>query len=179
LGQEAEFRPKDTALSPLGERASRLAGTGEGVKAVNPGPLVTRTIAAHPRRKRRSPARGRTQIAKARDLRHSETASEEVAWRLLRGLRPQGFKFRRQHPVGRYLVDFCCPQRRLIVELEGSIHAQPSQAARDKRRDVELKRLGYAVARFSNGIVREAPQLFVEKVLKLVWSLPNVFTGEL
>ena len=130
-------------------------------------------------RQRRSLARGEVQIAKARELRRNETESEEVAWRLLRTLRFNGFKFRRQHAVGRYIVDFCCPQRRLIVELDGSVHAQPSQTKHDASRDAQLKRMGYTAMRLPNGIVMEAPELFVGKVLDVAWSLPNAFTGEL
>jgi type I restriction enzyme R subunit len=129
--------------------------------------------------RRRSLARSEVQIAKARQLRHQETESEKVAWRLLRTLRFNGFKFRRQHAMGRYIVDFCCPQGRLIVELDGSVHAQPSQTRRDASRDAELKRRGYTVRRFPNRIVLEAPELFLEKVLEVAWSLPNAFTGEL
>jgi len=129
-------------------------------------------------RQRRSLARSEAQIAWARDLRRNQTECEEMAWRLLRTLRFRGFKFRRQHAVGQYVVDFCCPQRRLIVELDGSVHAQPSQARRDASRDAELKRWGYTVRRFPNGIVVEAPELFLEKVLDVAWSLPNVFSGE-
>ena len=131
------------------------------------------------RRQRRSLARSEAQIARARELRRNQTECEEIAWRLLRTLRFSGFKFRRQHAVGQYVVDFCCPQRRLIVELDGSVHAQPSQTKRDASRDAELKRWGYTVMRFPNGIVVEAPELFVKKVLDVAWSLPNVFSGEL
>ena len=137
------------------------------------------TADRQPRRKRRSLERSEAQIVKARDLRKNQTESEEIAWRLLRNLRLKGFKFRRQCAVGHYIVDFCCPQRRLIVELDGSVHAQPSQTARDKCRDIHFEQMGYTVARFPNGIVHEAPELFVEKVLKLAWAVPNVFTGEL
>ena len=132
-----------------------------------------------PCRQRRSLARSEVRIARARELRRNETESEKVAWHLLRTLRFRGFKFRRQHAVGRYIVDFCCPQRRLIVELDGSVHAQPSQTRRDTSRDVELRRMGYTIARFPNGIVMEAPELFERKVLDVAWSLRNVFTGEL
>ena len=130
-------------------------------------------------RQRRSLARSEAQVARARDLRRNETESEEVAWRLLRTLRFKGFKFRRQYAVGPYIVDFCCPQRRLIVELDGSVHAQPSQTRRDASRDAQLERRGYTVMRSPNGIVTEAPELFVRKVLDVAWSQPNVFTGEL
>lgn len=131
-----------------------------------------------PRRKRRSLARGAVQIARARALRQKETESEETTWRLLRTFRFKGFKFRSQHAVGLYIVDFCCPQRRLIVELDGSVHAQPSQTGRDTRRDAQLKNMGYTVARFPNGMVLEAPELFVEKVLNIAWPLPDAFADE-
>jgi very-short-patch-repair endonuclease len=130
-------------------------------------------------RQRRSISRGHAQIARARELRRDETESEKAAWRLLRTLRFKGFKFRRQCAVGRYIVDFCCPQRHLIVELDGSVHAQPSQTRRDASRDAELKPMGYTVTRLPNGIVMEAPELFVGKVLDVAWSLPNAFTGGL
>ena len=88
-----------------------------------------------PYRKSRSPERGVEPVDRARDLRQKETESERTAWYLLRSLRFKGFKFRRQHPIGQFIVDFCCPQRHLIVELDGSVHRQPSQAKWDLRRD--------------------------------------------
>jgi len=115
------------------------------------------------------------QIDKARELRACQTAAEQAAWYLLRSLRLKGFKFRRQHPVGPYIADFCCPQHRFIVELDGSVHGQPSQAKRDECRDTYLKNRGYDVLRLSNGIVLEAPELCVEKVLRRVGSLPEIF----
>jgi type I restriction enzyme R subunit len=81
-------------------------------------------------RKGRSPARNKGQSARARELRRHGTESQEVAWRLLGALKLSGFKFCREHAVGRYIVDFCCPQRRLIVELDGSVHRQPSHCMR-------------------------------------------------
>ena len=117
-------------------------------------------------------------IERARALRQTATEAGTRAWYLLRKLRLKGFKFRRQHPIGSYVVDFCCAERRLVIELDGSIHAQPSQIRKDRIRDQQLKRLGYIVARYPNGIVLEAPDVFVEKVLGRAFPLPNVFTGE-
>jgi very-short-patch-repair endonuclease len=57
--------------------------------------------------------------------------------------------------------------------LDGSAHAQPGQVSQDRRREAHLNRRGYTVARFPNGIVLEAPELFADKVLKLAWSLPS------
>ena len=146
---------------------SRL-GPGEGA-------ISTAPATSQPHLRRRSFARSDPQIAKARELRRNETESEETAWRLLRTFRFPGFKFRRQHADDQYIVDFCCPRRRLIVELDGSVHAQPIQARRDAHRDAHLKRMGYTVLRFSNGIVLDAPEQFVRKVWEAVWSLPEAF----
>ena len=128
-----------------------------------------------PYRKTRSLSRTTAQIEKARELRHAPTATEQAAWYLLRGIKFKGFKFRRQHPLGPYVVDFYCAQRRLIVELDGNVHAQPDQIRRDARRDAHLKSMGYTLLRFSNGIVENAPALFVQKVWDAVWSLPEAF----
>ena len=150
LGGEGGPQP---ALSPAG------GGPGEGVKLVK---------TPYPYRKTRSLARTAGQIDKARELRQTPTETERAAWHLLRGLRSRGFKFRRQHPVGPYIADFCCTELRLIVELDGSVHGQPSQARSDARRDAHLKSMGYTVLRLPNGIVLQAPDLFVQKVLSFV-----------
>ncbi|HEV2349255.1 MAG TPA: endonuclease domain-containing protein [Terriglobia bacterium] len=122
----------------------------------------------------RSPKR----VERGRALRQSATEAETRAWFLLRKLRLKGFKFRRQHFIGNYVVDFCCAERRLVIELDGSIHSQPSQALRDQTGDEYLMQRGYTVARFPNGMVLEAPKIFMEKVLGRIFPLPNVFTGE-
>ena len=70
---------------------SRLAGTGEGVKVVKPEGKAPTVTGERPRRKQRSLARSVRQIARGRELRRNETESEEIAWRLLRGLRVKGF----------------------------------------------------------------------------------------
>jgi very-short-patch-repair endonuclease len=127
------------------------------------------------RRKLRSTARSAAQIIRARELRRTPTGAEQTAWRLLRTFRPAGFTFRRQHPVGRCVVDFCCPQKHLVLELDGNVYAQPSQARRDARRDRYLERLGYTVFRLPNGIVLSAPEEFMKRVLNRVSMLPNAF----
>ncbi len=115
----------------------------------------------------------RKQITRARELRRMATESERIAWRLLRRLRLRGFKFRRQHPVGSWVADFCCPERGLVVELDGSVHGQPSHARKDESRNRGLKRMGYTVLRLPNGIVFEDPDAFVRKVVERVEALPN------
>lgn len=85
---------------------------------------------------------------RARELRCESTQAEESLWDALRGRRLDGLKFRRQHPIGRYIADFCCVERRLIIELDGGIHL--TQQEQDAERTVELERLGYLVMRYSN-----------------------------
>lgn len=103
-------------------------------------------------------------VETARQLRKSVTSAEERAWWLLRNRRLSGLKLRRQHPVGKHIVDFYCVQARLAIELEGSVHAQPRQARRDAAKDAYLRRLGIRVLRLPNGMVMQDPEMFLRKV---------------
>ncbi|MGX6648359.1 endonuclease domain-containing protein [Maricaulaceae bacterium MS644] len=91
----------------------------------------------------------RKPIAKARRLRRDATRSERIVWAALRQ-RPGGLKFRRQHPVGRFIADFACPEVWLIIELDGSGHADPVTQAYDERRTRWLQAQGWSVIRFWN-----------------------------
>ncbi len=66
----------------------------------------------------------------------------------MRGRRLAGLKFRRQHPIGPFVADFCCPDRRVIIELDGEIHN--TQHDRDAEREALLRAAGYHVVRFTN-----------------------------
>ena len=79
---------------------------------------------------------------RARQLRQSEILCEELAWNLLWDRKALGLKFRRQQPLGGYIVDFYCHQLRLVVELEGEVHSQPSRMKNNARRKARLERLG-------------------------------------
>jgi very-short-patch-repair endonuclease len=101
-------------------------------------------------------------IVRARQLRHNQTNAEEILWHRLRARRLAGFKFRRQHPIGKYLVDFVCLEARLVIEVDGPTHDNP---ARDERRDCDLARLGYRTMRVWNGAVYENLDGVVETIL--------------
>ncbi|MFT3707291.1 MAG: DUF559 domain-containing protein [Archangium sp.] len=88
-------------------------------------------------------------IEKSRDLRREATNEEKRLWSFLR-TRPLGFKFRRQHPIDRWIADLACPEARLIIELDGSGHAEPGVIARDRRRTVWLENHAWVVLRFWN-----------------------------
>jgi very-short-patch-repair endonuclease len=83
----------------------------------------------------------------ARSLRRGMTGAEDKLWHELRNRRLDGIKFRRQVPVGSYVADFACLEARLIVEIDGSQHAD---SAYDGRRDAELRQRGFRVLRFWN-----------------------------
>jgi very-short-patch-repair endonuclease len=100
---------------------------------------------------------------RVRELRRHETEAEKRAWHLLRARRA-GLKFRRQFPVGSFVVDFYCFEARLAVELDGSAHSQPNQMKKDHAKDGYLTQLGIQVLRLPNGLVLQDPDQFVEKI---------------
>jgi len=87
----------------------------------------------------------------ARSLRRAQTDAERKLWLLLRDRRLAGFKFRRQHPIGPFIVDFCCTEARVIVELDGGQHALTHDS--DAARSHYLAGQGYRVLRFWNNEV--------------------------
>ena len=98
-----------------------------------------------------------------RRLRNTPTDAEAALWRRLRGRQLDGCKFRRQHPFGDYIVDFVCLERMLIVELDGSQHAD--NAAADAVRTVLLEEAGFQVLRFWNNQVFEEAEGVLEVIL--------------
>ena len=104
-------------------------------------------------------------------MRHTPTDTERRLWNRLRAKRLDGWKFRRQQPVGRYIVDFACLEARLVLEVDGSQHAE---SARDEMRDEWLASQGFCVLRFWNNEVLQNEDGVVEKILEALQSpLPN------
>jgi very-short-patch-repair endonuclease len=86
-------------------------------------------------------------IDSAKRLRRAMTLPEVVLWSVLRGARIDGLRFRRQHPIGPYVLDFYCPSARLCVEIDGAVHALDAQAGHDRERDAWLAQNGIRVLR--------------------------------
>ncbi len=78
-------------------------------------------------------------IARARQLRREATTAESLLWELLRDRRLLGRKFRRQHPIGQFIADFFCDDARLIIEIDGAVHREPTQQERDRLREEILR----------------------------------------
>ena len=95
-------------------------------------------------------------VTNARDLRRRQTPAERRLWAVLRDGRLHGWKFRRQHPAGRFVLDFYCPAAALVVELDGPIHAY--QTDYDEARTAYLEECGARVLRFRNAeVMTELP----------------------
>ncbi len=94
---------------------------------------------------------------RARSMRRQPTAAEEALWQILRGGQTST-KFRRQHSIDRYIVDFVSIRTKLIVEVDGSIHTGPDQQDYDQGRTALLIELGYRILRFSNEQVLTQPR---------------------
>jgi len=98
----------------------------------------------------KNPRRDALKVQFARALRHEATDEERLLWSYLRSKQFAGRRFRRQQPIGPYVVDFYCSAAKLIVELDGSHHWEAEQHAYDEARTLWLAANGYRVLRFSN-----------------------------
>ena len=101
----------------------------------------------------------------ARRLRRDQTDAERLLWYRLRA-RQLGAKFRRQQPLGRFIVDFYCDSARLAVELDGAQHGDPAAQAQDAARDAWLERVRIRVLRFQNRDVLTQIDAVLERIVE-------------
>ena len=107
-------------------------------------------------------ARSTTEKDAARQLRRDQTDAERVMWDVLRDRQLLNLKFRRQHPIGNYIADFCCIEKGLIIEMDGSQHLD--RVAQDEERTKWLNAQVFQVLRFTNGDVLPNPDGAVEQI---------------
>jgi very-short-patch-repair endonuclease len=98
----------------------------------------------------------------AKNLRQNSTNAEKIMWGCLRAKRLNGLKFRRQEPIGKYIVDFVCYDKKLIIELDGGQHAMPD--SKDSQRDSWLESKGFKVLRFWNNDVLVSTESVLEVI---------------
>jgi very-short-patch-repair endonuclease len=103
---------------------------------------------------------------RARRLRAESTAEELTLWKQLRAKRFTGFKFRRQDRIGLYFADFCCIAQHLVIELDGSQHAEEQEERKDSLRTADLEKQGYRVMRFWNNQINTE----LEGVLQAIYA---------
>lgn len=117
-------------------------------------------------------------LAHAREMRHPQTPAEATLWRALRNRRT-GFKFRRQHPIYRFIVDFYCAQAKILIEIDGESHLELDQQEYDKLRTEYLEELGYRVIRFTNDDVRYNFDAVVAEIVLTVENRTRERKGKL
>lgn len=104
-------------------------------------------------------------IELARKLRKKQTPTEQILWECLRGRRLAGLKFRRQHPIDKFIADFYCHEARLVVEVDGAVHREKNQIERDALRTEVLSRLGLSVVRVTNTEVETALRKVLTRIV--------------
>ena len=102
----------------------------------------------------------------ARRLRRAQSDAEYALWTQLRAHKFLGLKFRRQHPIGPYIVDFCCIDKQCIIELDGSQHMD--SVAYDEQRTTCLNRYGFRVVRFWNHEVLLGIEMVLQKLEQIL-----------
>ena len=90
---------------------------------------------------------------RARAMRQNPTPAEDILWQHLRQKQINGYRFRRQHPIDRFIVDFYCRAAQLVIEVDGTVHDTPEQAEYDEERQLFLQEAGLQVLRFRNAQV--------------------------
>jgi very-short-patch-repair endonuclease len=103
-----------------------------------------------------------------RILRQRATPAEECLWQEIRNEKLSGIKFKRQHSIGNYIVDFYCASERLIIELDGEVHNLTDQREKDKFRDENLIDMNFKVLRFRNNEVLYHIDNVKEEILRLI-----------
>ena len=98
----------------------------------------------------------------AREMRHEPTPAEHLLWQRLRGRRIQGAKFRRQHVIERFIVDFYCAEANLIIEVDGAIHDYTPEE--DAVRQAFLESMGFRIIRITNNKVIQSPDSVAERI---------------
>ncbi len=103
-----------------------------------------------------------------RELRQSSTKAEKILWEYLRNRNLDGLKFRRQHPIDKFIADFYCHEKKLVVELDGAVHDDKMNAQYDEARTYELKGSGITVIRFRNSEVENNISFVLNEIRKAI-----------
>jgi very-short-patch-repair endonuclease len=101
-------------------------------------------------------------------LRNNATSAEAALWDILKSKQLDRKKFRRQYSIGNYIVDFCCPSEKLIIELDGDPHSEYHRIQKDEKRDKYLESLGFTVLRFENRFVFQESEYIKDEIRKVI-----------
>ncbi len=112
--------------------------------------------------------------SRRRYLRNNMTKAEVILWQRLKHRQLSGFKFRRQASIRNYIVDFYCPLKKLVIELDGTIHGFASRVVLDKARQREIESLGINVVRFTNDEVVNSTEGVLQEILRQLGAVDPV-----
>jgi very-short-patch-repair endonuclease len=112
--------------------------------------------------------RNRELVSNARALRNNMTRAEIILWSRLREKKINGYKFRRQQPIFDYIVDFYCPELKLIIEVDGEIHSLPEKTIYDSKRDNILNINGFHIIRLSNLEIETELDSTINKIISYI-----------
>jgi len=101
------------------------------------------------------------------ELRNKSTSAEAELWNILKSKKLNARKFRRQHSIGNYIVDFYCASEKLVIELDGNSHKEYAKIEKDKKRDQYLEGLGITILRFENRLVFQDPEFVKQEIRKI------------
>jgi len=149
---------------------SPLVGEGPGVRGFNERSLSSKSQEEWDRWEI-APAVKEKMVEIARQFRKEPTRGEAILWDVLRNRNFQGLKFRRQQPIGPFVVDFYCPEKRLIVEVDGPIHA--SQVEADRNRQNLLESLNLWFVRLKTSEVENDLRTVLRKIQAAIMSTPS------
>lgn len=103
-------------------------------------------------------------LDRAKELRQKETEAEKLLWEQLQAKKLNGFKFRRQHAIERFIADFYCHKAKLVIEVDGGIHKKPEIKERDKNRAAEIEKYEIKIIRFTNKEIFNNMDKVIEKI---------------
>jgi len=113
----------------------------------------------------------------AKELRKEQTEAESILWKFLKSRKLKGFKFRIQYPIGRYIADFYCIEKRLIIEIDGEIHNRAERKEYDLIRNKEIECRNIKILRFTNQEVFNNVRKVIEKTESELAPLPSSGEG--
>ena len=103
-------------------------------------------------------------LDRAKELRQTETEAEKLLWEQLRAKKINGFKFRRQHAVERFIADFYCHKAKLVIEVDGGIHKKAEIKERDKNSAAEIEKYDIKIIRFTNEEIFDDMKKVIEEI---------------
>ena len=169
-GREKGEREEEAAGREKGEREEEAAGREKREKAAQTNPLPSGEGGRRPGEGKK--ALDPKLLKLAQKLRTEQTDAEQLFWQLLRNRQFCGMKFRRQHPVAPYVLDFYCHEERLGIELDGGQHNEPDRRRADEERTTFLKSKGIRIIRFWNNEVLRETEAVLEQLYNALTPTP-------